>query len=117
MYDIDVHGRPPKNQTKNPTAAAAQFLERNTLRRAMIAIRGRRKVELEHLQRKKVLLISKQGCKLDKNLPNDLQTFKSTWLYDVDVHGRPPKNQEEKILQSQHVQRREGDRRNSKNRV
>jgi len=45
--------------------------------RRMIAIRGRRKVELEHLQRKKVLLISKQGCKLDKNLPNDLQTFKN----------------------------------------
>jgi len=39
VYDIDVHGRPPKNQTKNPTAAAAQFLERNTLRRANPEVR------------------------------------------------------------------------------
>ena len=35
VYDIDVHGRAPKN----PTAATAQFLERDTLRRANPEVR------------------------------------------------------------------------------
>jgi len=48
----------------------------------MIAIRARRKIELQHLQRKKVLLVQEHMCNLNNNLPSDLQMFKNR-VYDV----------------------------------